>query len=245
LFLSDAAWLVDDQFNLDLNGHVEQVLRSSPQLPRDHVGASVIGAECDRAIQYSRYCVTELPARVRLLFNRGHSFEKLIIERLKFCGFQFAAPELLRFALFDGAFGGTADGVIVAAPAIRGLMTPSILEIKALNGKNFNALSRNGLARAFPKYWTQVCVYQRCLGFTNPALFVAVNSDSCETVYFLSHFNADLAEAAIQRAKRIVEANRRGELLPRAFDRPDDWRCAICPHKQRCWGDQIKRETRP
>jgi hypothetical protein len=238
VYFTETQWLADDPFNVGLNDLVERTMRSSPQLPREHVGASVIGHECERAIQYARYLTVETPARVRLIFQRGHAFEALVLDRLKFCGFRFAAPDLTRFQMFDGAFGGTADGVIVAAPAALELATPCVIEIKALNNKNFHDLSRNGLARAFPRYWVQVAVYQRGLGFTNPALFIAVNADTCETLYLLAHFNADLAEAALKRAERIIAANRDGRLLPRAFASRDDWRCQCCQFTSRCWGAQ-------
>jgi hypothetical protein len=36
----------------------------------------------------------------------------------------------------------------------------------------------------------------------------------------------------IAKLLRLLASDKDGELLPRAFDDPTDWRCRIC----RCWG---------
>jgi hypothetical protein len=49
-------------------------------------------------------------------------------------------------------------------------------------------------------------------------------------------FDPQRARATIERVEAIVAATRVGELLPRFTNNPKDWRCGICPHKDRCWG---------
>jgi CRISPR/Cas system-associated exonuclease Cas4 (RecB family) len=39
------------------------------------------------------------------------------------------------------------------------------------------------------------------------------------------------------RAVRIIEATKAGELLPRISENPDNWRCKACQWRARCWGD--------
>ena len=133
---------------------------------------------------------------------------------------------------------GHADGVIIAAPAMPGayLALPCVWEAKALNAKNFRAVARDGLENAFPRYAVQVALYQHFLDDLNPALISIVNSDTCETLHFALPFNPKLAKLWIGRATEIIAATRRGELLPRAYDNPADWRCKICSHRERCWG---------
>jgi len=71
---------------------------------------------------------------------------------------------------------------------------------------------------------------------TSPHIgMAAVNADTCEWLHFLVPFNAERAQLWSDRAVNIIEATRAGELLPRAFDDPGDWRCRMCPHKERCW----------
>jgi hypothetical protein len=112
---------------------------------------------------------------------------------------------------------------------------PFIWECKALNAKNFRALGRNGLEKEFPRYSSQVALYQNYLGLLNPALFSAINVDTCEQLHFWVPFDAERAQLWSDRAANIIAATRAGELLERAYDSPDDWRCRMCPHVDRCW----------
>ena len=43
-------------------------------------------------------------------------------------------------------------------------------------------------------------------------------------------FDAERAQEWSDRAATIIEATRAGELLPRAYDDPQDWRCRMCSH---------------
>jgi hypothetical protein len=108
-------------------------------------------------------------------------------------------------------------------------------EHKAVNAKNWRAVERDGLEKTFPQYATQVALYQAYLDITNPALFTVTNADTCEWLHFLVPFNAERAQLWSDRAANIIAATRAGELLPRGFDDPEDWRCRMCPHKERCW----------
>jgi Protein of unknown function (DUF2924) len=102
--------------------------------------------------------------------------------------------------------------------------------------KNWHALNRDGLVKTFPHYAAQVLIYQSYLAISeNPALFTALNADSCERLHLLVPFNAIVAQHWIDRAVAVIEATRAGELLPRFTDDPEDWRCGCCGHKKRCW----------
>ena len=207
------------------------------ELPRSYLGASIIGHECDREVQFSSWVRPLLPARVKSIFARGHFFEARIREQLISAGFAFAPPSALEFSALDGYLQGHADGIIIAAPAMPGVYfaTPCVWECKALNAKNWRAVSRDGLTKVFPRYSTQVAVYQRFLNTINPALITCANSDSCETLHFRLPFSATRAANAIERAERIIAATRIGELLPRFTNDPNDLRCRLCSHKQKCW----------
>ena len=179
-----------------------------------------------------------LAARVREIFARGHHFEAQSRDRLVAAGFKFAPPEVLGFSAVNGALRGNADGIIIAGPDLPGayLIYPLLWEHKAVNSKNWRALERDGLEKTFPQYAAQVSLYQAYLDITNPALFTALNADTCERLHFLVPFNAERAQLWSDRAVTIIEATRAGELLPRAFDDPKDWHCRMCGHHKRCWG---------
>src|SRR5262249_9183379 len=176
-------------------------------------------------------------ARTREIFQRGHHHEERARQHLLAAGFKFAPPEALAFTAANGAFRGHADGIIIHGPDLPGtyLIYPFVSECKCVNAKGWSALERDGLEKAYPQYAAQVAVYQAYLDKTNPALFTAVNADTCEYLHFLVPFNAERAQYWSDRAVNIIEATRAGELLPRAYDSPEDWRCRICPHTERCW----------
>ncbi len=84
-------------------------------------------------------------------------------------------------------------------------------------------------------YADQVAVYQAYLDLPNAALFTVLNADTCERLHFLVPFDAHLAQKASDRAVMIIQATRAGELLDRITANPDDWRCRMCSHRERCW----------
>ena len=223
--------------NVAINDALERAGKTTAELPRPYLGASIVGSECLRRVQYDWWCSPVLSARTREIFARGHHFEARMRTQLAAAGFKFAPPETSAFTAANGDLRGHADGVIIAGPALPGayLIFPCVWECKALNARNWRALERDGLEKTFPKYAAQTALYQAYLNLTNPALFTAVNSDSCEPLHFLVPFNAERAQLWSDRAVTVIEATRAGELLPRGYDDPTDWHCRTCPHVERCW----------
>ncbi|HEY2229770.1 MAG TPA: hypothetical protein VGI22_18935 [Xanthobacteraceae bacterium] len=153
-------------------------------------------------------------------------------------GFAFEPDDSkLGFSACNGDLQGHADGLITAGPDLPGIHLdyPCLWECKALNAKNWRAVERDGLEKAFPKYATQVALYQAYLDRTNPALVTAANADTCELLHVKVPFNAERAQYWSDRAAMIIAATRAGELLPRLTDDPTDWRCRVCSHRERCW----------
>jgi hypothetical protein len=226
-----------EPINVAVNEAIERAAATAAELPRPYLGASIVGHECPRRVQFDWWCKPVLAARVREIFARGHHFEAQSRDRLVAAGFKFAPPEVLGFSAVNGALRGNADGIIIAGPDLPGayLIYPLLWEHKAVNSKNWRALERDGLEKTFPQYAAQVSLYQAYLDITNPALFTALNADTCERLHFLVPFNAERAQLWSDRAITIIEATRAGELLPRGFDDPKDWHCRMCPHAERCW----------
>ncbi len=224
--------------NIAVNDAIERATATRAELPRPYLGASIIGHECLRRIQFDWWCKPVLAARVRDIFERGHHFEHVARQHLIAAGFRFAPPEALTFSVANGDLRGHADGIIIAGPnPLDGAYFnyPFLWEHKATNAKNWKAIERDGLEKAFPQYAAQVALYQAYLDETNPALFTVTNSDTCERLHLWVPFNAERAQEWSDRAVHIIQATRAGELLARAFDNPQDWRCRMCPHSERCW----------
>jgi hypothetical protein len=227
-----------EPINVAINDAIERAAAATAELPRRYLGASIVGSECLRKVQYDWWCQPMHSARLREIFARGHYFEQQSRQRLSAAGFKFAPPEALGFSAVNGALRGNADGIIIAGPDLPGacLIYPLLWEHKAINSKNWRALERDGLEKTFPQYAAQVALYQAYLDIANPALFTALNADTCERLHFLVPFNAERAQLWSDRAVTIIEATRAGELLSRAYDDPQDWHCRMCGHYKRCWG---------
>ena len=69
----------------------------------------------------------------------------------------------------------------------------------------------------------------------NPALFTAINKDTAELHHELVPFDAGRAQAASDRAVRILRATDAHELLPRIAHDPTHFECRFCPWAERCW----------
>ena len=224
-----------EPLNVEINAAVERAVAATARLSRLYLGASIVGHECPRQIQYDWMCTPELSARVRLIFDRGHAFEALVRSQLVLAGFQFAPKEALEFVALDGFLQGHVDGIVTSGPCAH-FICPAIWECKALNAKNFRAVIRNGFTATFPRYATQVALYQHFLEKSNPALVSCVNADTCETLHLALPFDATRAKEAIACAQAIIDATRAGDLLPRFTGDPENFQCRICQHRRRCWG---------
>ena len=203
---------------------------------RQYLGASTIGSECLRRVQFDWMVDAVFPVRTRDIFARGHLFEDITRQRLIQAGFRFARTKTLGFKAAGGLFRGHADGIMTNGPNLPGVGYPCLWEHKALGAKSWRAIERDGLERVRPEYAAQIWIYQAYLDITeHPALFTALNADTCERFHLLLPFNAERAQAWSDRAVTIIRATQAGELLARVTDDPEDWRCKMCGHRERCW----------
>jgi hypothetical protein len=227
-----------DPLNTAINAEIERasLAKHASDLMRSYLGASLIGDECSRKIQFEWMTEATFSARVRSIFARGHYFEIESKQQLVDAGFRFAPDEILGFVAVDGMMAGHADGIIIAKPRDVGirLNLPALWEHKALNAKNYRAVERDGLIKVFPRYAAQVALYQDFLGFHEPALITATNADTCERLHFTLEFDARRAQEAVDRAVNVIAATRAGELLPPLDPSRQDFRCKMCSHLERC-----------
>jgi hypothetical protein len=233
----DYVRLVNEPINVELNALAERVALATPRLTRAYLGASSAGDECLRKIQLEWLCSSFEGARQRLRFDRGHAAEATMRAQLSACGFEFAPPEALEFQALE-YLKGHADGILIAAPRLPGvhLMLPAIWECKMIYAKGWRALVKDGLAKTYPKYATQIALYQHYLDKQNPALLTAINADSCEALHLLVPYDRARAEQAIERIVEVIAATKEERLLERAYSDPSDFRCVSgCGHASRCW----------
>jgi len=213
--------------------------------PRNYLGVSEIGQECERQVQYA-YQKTEKDADKHFngitlrKFAGGHYFEDHTADLMKGAGFDLKTHKAnggqFGFALFDDQFKGHIDGVIVGGPDW--LKVPCLWEHKNLGNKSFNKHKSKPLEEANPVYAAQVALYQCHLQLTEyPAVFCARNSDTQEIYWEMVEYDAELAQEMTERAYRIITDTKADYQYPRSFNSPDFFKCKWCAYQKRCWDD--------
>lgn len=219
------------------------------QRKRAYLGASRLGAACERALQYEYADAPvdhgrDTGGRMLRIFERGHVVEDSMVAWLRAAGFDLrtrkAKGEQFGFAALDGRLQGHVDGVIVAGPDLgQGFGYPALWENKCLGAKSWRELEKHRLAVAKPVYAAQVALYQAYLDlYEHPALFTAVNADTMDIYAELVPFDGQLAQRMSDRAVKVITATEAGELLPRSFSEPTHFECRMCPWQDRCWRTQ-------
>ncbi len=168
--------------------------------PRWHLGASVIGGECEREAWYAFRWVKqeEKNGRQYRLLNRGNLEEPRFIERLSAIGFQVfdmdEAGKQFRISGHEGHYGGSLDTVAIP-PARYGLPGPLLVEYKTHSEKSFTKLAgpqigkhpllkrdrtkAEGVRKSKPQHYSQMCAYGQAYNLPF-GLYCAVNKNTDE-----------------------------------------------------------------
>lgn len=206
---------------------------------REHLGASLIGHECERHLWYSFRWVQRAKHAGRLLrlFETGQIEEARLIRNLRTAGVTVmdVDPSTGRqwaVKACRGHFGGSADGVaigILEAPKAH-----HVTEFKTHNTKSFAALQKHGLAKSKPQHMAQLQVYMHLLGIERGFyLAVCKNTDAL----YSERVKPDvvLAERLLAKADRIINAARPPARLS---EDPAYYICNWCDHKGICHGGE-------
>ena len=241
--------MMDFNSSSSISGQVMALVDAGLQEARDreterqYLGASRLGASCERALQYEYAKAPvdygrETSGRILRIFERGHVIEDCMVTWLRAAGFDLRTRktngEQFGFTAANGRLQGHVDGVIVGGP--EGFAYPALWENKCLGSKSWRDLEKNRLAVAKPVYAAQVALYQAYLELhENPAIFTAVNADTMEIYTELVPFDGALAQRMSDRAAKVITATEAGELLPRSFTDQTHFECRMCAWQDRCW----------
>jgi hypothetical protein len=230
-----------DRINGLIDGALVAEDRARPG--RTYLGGSRLGDPCARRLQYEYLKVPKddsagfngLQLRI---FGAGHAFEDLAVAWLRKAGFDLRtrdrAGAQFGFSVAGGRIQGHIDGVVVGGP--EGFACPALWECKSANARSWREMVKRGVAVAKPIYAAQIALYQAYMGLTEtPALFTVVNKDTSELWHEAVPFAPELAQAASDKAVRILQASEAGERLPRIAADPDHPECARCTWQRRCW----------
>ena len=149
---------------------------------RTHLGASLIGKECERALWYDFRWATKakFPGRVLRLFETGNREEDRLVGNLRRTGATVLEvdPETgrqFRVQAHGGHFGGSLDGV--AINLLEAPKTWHVLEFKTHSNKSFNDVAAKKVRVSKPQHFAQMQIYMHLVGI-NRAMYLAVNKDT-------------------------------------------------------------------
>ncbi len=205
---------------------------------RPRLGASEIGAPCDRAIWYRfRHALQpKLPGRILRLFETGKREEMRLIQNLRDVGIEvhdtvrgnqihYVDPDCV---WFSGSLDAMARG-FEEEPK-----TWHVVEIKTSNLRQFEQLEELGVKMHKPEHYAQMQMYMHWSGATHAYYFCVCKDDDRiygERVKYDQHTALKLAE----RAHRIINAEKPPES---GFD-PASPPCRWCNYAKLCSGEQI------
>jgi hypothetical protein len=230
--------------------------RTRQRKRRDYLGASLIGKECDRAVQLDYIADTRDDApkvpedkehaapRTQRIFDTGNMIEDLAIRWTREAGFLLKVRnrdgKQIGFSTAGDRFKGNVDGIIggmadgfVAPP---GMTFPLLWEHKGLNEKNFAAVRKHGIRKAKPEYYAQVQVYMAYLDLDQCLFMTTCKNDGSVEVEIID-LDPSFAQGVSDKAVRIIEATDNGELVPRGPPAPDHFLCRFCKWQKPCWED--------
>jgi hypothetical protein len=206
---------------------------------RSHLGASLIGKECERALWYDFRWTTraKFPGRVLRLFETGHLAEARLVQNLRRTGATVLEvdPETgrqFRVQAHGGHFGGSLDGI--AHNLLEAPKTWHVLEFKTHSAKSFADLAAKHVRQSKPQHFAQMQIYMSLTGLTR-ALYVAVNKDNDDL--YIERVELDTAVSArlLEKAQRVIFA---ATPLPRISEDPSWYQCRLCDHADVCHGKQ-------
>jgi len=202
---------------------------------RPHLGASLIGKECDRALWYDfRWTtVARHPGRLLRLFETGQLEEARIVRNLRRTGATVLEvdPETgrqWRVQAHGGHFGGSLDAV--ALNLLEAPKTWHVLEFKTHAAKSFVDLVAKGVQKSKPQHFAQMQTYMRLTGMTR-AMYLAVNKDNDDLYVERVEADGDFADRLLAKAGRIIFAARPPE---RISEDPAWYQCRLCNHADVC-----------
>jgi hypothetical protein len=225
-------------------GHLGEVIptmsdayRNTNEGFRSHLGASMIGGECGRAIWYGFHWATKsnFSGRLLRLFNRGHLEEARFIAMLQAIGAtiyqQDTNGKQYRISGAAGHYGGSGDGIAVNLPDLPAGM-PALCEFKTHNDASFKKLLSGGVRDSKFEHYVQMNQYMHKMRIP-AALYLAVNKNNDELYGEILHYDQANAEQFSERAERIVWLSEPPSKLGNPPS-PGNFGCRFCDHKPVC-----------
>lgn len=178
---------------------------------RDHLGASLIGRQCEREVWYSFRWATKVLFKGRMLrlFDRGHREEERFEQWMEAICDQFwsidpRTGKQIRVSDIRGYFGGSLDGVARNPCGYRG---DYLTEFKTHSVKSFEKLVLKGVKVSKPEHYVQMQIYLHYNPKLTGALYMAIQkNDDALHIEYIERDEA-CALANIGKARRVIIAD--------------------------------------
>ena len=214
---------------------IDRALENKQDAPRPYLGASRLGEECGRALQFEFFGTPkdkEITGQTLRTFAFGHAIEELMSKWLNDAGVILVGRQA-GFETAKGLIQGHIDGVINGGPVDFGPF-PRLWECKSASAKKWKEFEKHHVRKANKVYYVQIQVYMAYLNLQNPALFTVVNKDTSELYFEDVPFNSEVAQEASDRGAQIIQACQAGEILSKISDDPGFYLCQWCAWNERC-----------
>lgn len=216
---------------------------NTPNAPRSHLGASIIGHSCDRWLWFSfRWIQREdFDGRMLRLFRRGQEEEAPLINDLRRAGLKIADIDPATRKQFNfkvGFFAGSMDGIILEGVP-EAPNKQHILEIKTHSKKSFDALEKDGVEKSKPMHYAQMQVYMGAMQIDR-ALYVSVCKDDDRIYTERVRYVPEIFQKLTERAQRIITSDRMPE--PLSAD-PTWFECKFCAAHPVCHKGKIPQDV--
>lgn len=216
---------------------------------RKHLGASVMGEACSRKLWYIfRWVKLEIhDGRVQRLFQVGHQAEPRFIEYLRGIGFKVKEfnddGKQFHISGCDGHYGGSLDGMC-KAPDHYGISEQLIFlnEFKTNGtGAGYNQVASDGIAKAKPKHYKQMCQYGKHYGLHYGLYLIENKNDSSITIEIVP-LDWNVGNELEKKAQDIIDARAPPAKIA---ENPAHYECKICAFRGIChYGEKVEINCR-
>lgn len=230
---------------MTINDYIDNKLIENyrSQEKRNYLGASGLGDECARRIQYQyMHIEPKIKATQVRTFDIGHCLEALVAQWLITAGIALytrdAKGNQFGFSTADGKMQGHVDGIIFTFPEELDCTVTSqgsaLWECKTMNSKNWQETTKHGVFAAKFVYYVQIQLYLAYMDLDS-CLFTALNKDTSELYFEIIKFDSEIAQKYSDRAVDILKAIENNELFPRIAMEASFFKCKMCPFHDVCW----------
>lgn len=207
---------------------------------RPHLGASVLGRECERELWLTFRWVSKraFEGRMLRLFDTGNWEEQRLVADLRRIGVTIHevdpdTGDQFVVSSHGGHAGGSMDGAAVGFPEAPKAW--HVTEFKTHNAKSYAKLKKEGVRKAKPEHWSQMQTYMHHTGMDR-AMYLAVNKDTDEIYSERIHYDGEAALGLQAKAARVIFSPKPLERISRD---PSWFGCRYCDHRDNCHGSKL------